>query len=174
MKSNKIRWLLPVFMLFVLAVTLVSCKSTSVIPPTKIETVDTTEKNEWLRDTTVNVAKDSSYYKAWLECINGKVVIKNEPLSNHGRKLQPPEVRIRDNILQVDCKAEAEKYLLYYKDKWFKEFKRTHVKEPVVITKPLTRWQTTQIWLGRILILLIIVAIIGWLRKATKFNLKHI
>lgn len=72
--------------LFFTFIILISCRSPK---PTqnenKIQTITITET---LHDTVFKIAKDSSSYNALLDCINGKVVLKNVIQAEPGRTLK--------------------------------------------------------------------------------------
>ena len=170
MKNFKITHLLSsLFLLFLLATTLSSCKSASVVPPATIETTNTITIKEVIRDTIFQTEKDSSYYKAYLECVNGKVVVKQatKPVVKSGKFLQPPKVSLKDNILTIDCKAEAQKLFAQWKDTYTKELQSAIKHIPYAVTTPLSWWQKTQIILGRIFLgILALFAIAVGLRFA--------
>jgi hypothetical protein len=139
MKKVLIYWFSFLFLL--LAMT--SCRSRKVIIQKEIRTDTITET---LRDTFFSVEKDSSSYRALLECQNGKVVVKAVTGTSSGRKLKNPKVVIHDNVLQVDCKAEAEKLFAFWKEKHIKSYT---IKNEPIITNELTWFQKTQIYIGR-------------------------
>lgn len=168
MKQFKIPHFLSLLFLFVLlATTLSSCKSASVVPPATTETTNTITIKEVIRDTVFQTEKDSSYYKAYLECVNGKVVLKSDtqPIVKPGKFLQPPKVSLKDNILTIDCKAEAQKLFAQWKDTYTKEHQSTIKQIPYAVEKPLSWWQKTEIILGRIFLgILALFAIVVTLR----------
>ena len=169
MKNLKLKHLLTIFYSVVLAATLISCKSTSVVPPTTTETSTTKIVTVTVHDTILETQKDSSYYKAYMECVNGKVVIaqhpKSKPETKKGKYLKPPKVDIKDNVLQVDCLAEAQKLFYQWQEQYIQENKSSVVRIPYPVIQPLTWWQTTQIWSGRIFLnLLLLIAIVTALR----------
>lgn len=163
--KNYIVKMLSVLFLFVLVGTLVGCKTANVFPPTKTETLKTVTVKEVIRDTIFKIEKDSSYFKAWLECKEGKVVIKNQTVKTKGKFLQPPKVIIKNNELTVDCEAEAHELFAKWKDVYKTENELTKTTIPILVDKQLTGWQTVQIWLGRIFLLLILVIIITVILK---------
>lgn len=168
MKNLKLKNLLSFLFLFCLLVTtLVSCKSTGVVPPTTTETTNTTTKTEVVRDTTFEIPKDSSYYRAYLECVNGKIALKEKtlPLSIKGNYLKPPKVNIKDNILTVDCEAEAQKLFAQWKDVYIKEHQQIIQKIPYPVPAQFSWWEQTQIILGRIFIALVILLGLGFAFK---------
>lgn len=119
---------------------------------------------ETLHDTLFSVEKDSSFYKALLECQNGKVVVKEVTKTKSGRKLNTPKVAIENNQLNVDCTTEAETLFASWKDTYIKNYKGV---EKTVTTNVLTWWQQTQINIGRILMFILALWI---LLKLFKFK----
>lgn len=170
MKNFKITNFLSFLFLFVLlATTLSSCKSASVVPPATTETTKTITIKEVVRDTVFKTEKDSSDYKAYLECVNGKVAVKQntQPIIKSGKFLQPPKVSLKDNILIIDCKAEAQKLFAQWKDIYIKENAQIIKKIPYPVETPLSWWQNTEIILGRIFLgLILIFTILGVLKYA--------
>lgn len=161
MKQIKIPHPLSFLLFFVLlATTLSSCKSTSVVPPATTETTKTVTIKEVVRDTIFETKKDSSYYKAWLECKDGKVILSAnngfKPIGKKGNYLKLPKVDVQDNILTVNCEAEAQKLFAQWKDTYTQENTQTIKKIPYPVEKPLTWWQKTEIILGRFFLGLII------------------
>lgn len=149
-----------IFSISLLSIT--SCSSKKVIIQKEI-TKDSII--ETLHDTVFSVEKDSSYYKALLECQNGKVIIKAITRTSFGRKLKPPKVFIQDNVLQVDCVAEAEKLFAFWKSTFIKNYKG--VTKPV-ITNELTWFQKTQIYIGRTSVALVALYLLLLLFKFKK------
>ncbi|MDN3671504.1 hypothetical protein QWY99_22135 [Flavobacterium branchiarum] len=162
MKNLKLKFCLSIFCFVVLATTLVACKSSSVVPPTTIETTTTVTTKEVVRDTTFKIPQDNSYYKAYLECVNGKVVMNKDvkPVSTPGKHLEPPKVNLQDNILTVDCKAEAIKLFAQWKDVYTKEHQQIIKKIPYPVERELSWWQLTQIYCGRLFLTLLALFII--------------
>ena len=117
---------------------------------------------ETMHDTVFSVEKDSSYYKALLECQNGKVVIKAVTGTSSGRKLKPPKVAVQDNLLEVNCQAEAEELFAFWKSTFIRNYKG--VTEPV-ITNELTWFQKTQIYIGRTAVVLVVLYLLLLLFK---------
>ncbi len=153
-----------VLLLFSLVV-LVSCGSSK--PTTSENKTQTITVKETVHDTIFKIEKDSSSYRALLECQNGKVVIKQVIQAETGRTLKSPKVRLDSNELKIDCEAKAQELLAQYKNTH-----RTDATE-LVITKTitievnkLTFLQELQIYLGRIFLLFIFY----WISKLV---LKH-
>jgi maltodextrin utilization protein YvdJ len=151
-----------IVLLFLLSLILMtSCKSKTPIIQKEI-TNDTII--ETLHDTIFSVEKDSSYYNALLECQNGKVAVKSVTNTSSGRKLNTPKISIHDNQLKVDCYSEAETLFAFWKNKFIKSYKGVEIP---VITNELTWFQTTQIYIGRFLLFVLVLLI---LLKIFKFK----
>jgi len=172
MKQFKITHFLSFLFLFVLlATTLSSCKSTSVVPPATTETTKTATIKEVIRDTIFQTQKDSSYYKAYLDCVDGKVVVKQntKPILKSGKFLKPPKVTLKDNTITIDCEAEAQKLFYQWKDVYRENMKSVLQKIPYPVEKPLSWWQKTEIILGRIFLGLILVFTVLGVLKYFKY-----
>lgn len=147
------------FFLFA-ATCLSACKTSkpTILTEKYIETV-----TETVHDTVFEIEADSSFYKALLECRNGKVVQKEVKNSSPGKNLKAPKVTIRDNVLTIDCKAELQKLLAQCKSK---QITKTTLKPtPVYIEHELTFLEKFFIILGKISLLLIAVWLTIWIIK---------
>lgn len=169
MKNLKFKNSLFCFLLVCLLVTTLSaCKSSSVVLPTAT-TENTTNKIITIvkRDTVFETKQDSSYYKAYLSCVNGKVVFdqNTKAETKAGNHVQPPKVIIKDNILTIDCHVEAQKLLAQWKETYIKEHASTIKKIPYPVPIALTYWQQTQIVLGRLLLALVALLGVGLLYR---------
>lgn len=141
---------------------MISCRSPKPAQnENKIQTITITET---LHDTVFKIAKDSSSYNALLECLNGKVVLKNVIQAEPGRTLKSPRVRLDNNKLQVDCNLKEQELYAHWKSKQVKD-----VQEKTItitqFTNYLTFWQKVQIWLGRLLLLILLFLIGRFLYK---------
>lgn len=154
--------------LVLFAMVMVSCKSTQPIPGAKTETNHSLVTKEVIHDTVFQTKPDSSYYKAWLECKDGKVVLKGKPEEKKGKHLNAPKVTIKDNYITVDCRAEAQKLFAKWKDIYVKENKETTITKPVFVERDLTWWQKFQIWCGRVFLALLLLVGISWYLKFKK------
>ncbi|SFD93905.1 hypothetical protein [Flavobacterium phragmitis] len=154
----------PVISLFILLI-VISCRSPKPVQnENKIQTITITET---LHDTVFKIAKDSSSYNALLDCINGKVVLKNVIQAEPGRTLKSPKVRLDNNTLQVDCNLKEQELYAHWKSKQVKDV----LEKNITITKfvnHLTFWQKVQIWLGRLLLILLLFLIGRFLYKTYK------
>ena len=170
MKNFKLKNLSILLFFCLLATTLVACKSAGVVPPKTIETTNTVTKTEVVRDTVFKIQKDSSYYKAYLECVNGKVVLNPQakPEIKKGKHLKPPKVNIKDNIITVNCEAEAQELFAQWKDIYMATNLQTTITNTVEVERKLTWWQSFQIWCGRIFLAIALFSVVKFLLKIYK------
>ena len=153
---------------FVLLVAAVGCKSTTAtLPPETRTEIRETTKTVTVRDTVFQTEKDSSFYKAYVDCVNGKPVLKPQS-KTPGRKLNAPDVALNGNELSVDCTAEAEKLFAEWKEihEVSTVFTEIRTPYPVVTEKPFTQFQIVQLWFGRFFLLIILVLLI---KKALQY-----
>ncbi|MGC4130072.1 MAG: hypothetical protein QM564_11090 [Bergeyella sp.] len=140
-----------------------SCKSKQ-FPEERNETI--IHKTEFVKDTVLVVEKDSSYYSAYIDCVNGKPVLvqskkqiealnnKNPnqavsaPKSISGRSVKPPTVNIENGLLTVNCEKEAEKLFFTWKQQFIKEQQINY--QPVYREKELTTFQKVKMAIGNI------------------------
>jgi hypothetical protein len=159
MKNFKLKTLSSFLFLFVVLVgMLASCKSASIPLPKTTEIVKEITTKEIIRDTIFKIEKDSSYYQAWIKCQNGKPIIQS-PKITPGKYLKSPRVIIKDSIIQIDCEAEAQQLVAKWKETYTKEKNQETITNTVLVERQLTWWQTSQIWLGRIFLSLLILII---------------
>lgn len=153
-----------VFSLFIILL-MISCRSPKPVQnENKTQTITITET---LHDTVFKIAKDSSSYNALLECLNGKVVLKNVIQAEPGRTLKSPKVRLDNNKLQVDCNLKEQELYAHWKSKQVKDVQ----EKTITITKftnHLTFWQKAQIWIGRLLLLVLLFLIGRFISKIYK------
>ena len=155
-----------IFVFLMLAVA-VSCVSKKHAEPVLVETTKTITQIE--RDTVFSVKADSSFYKAYIDCVNGRPVVRNEQ-SQPGTNLKAPKVVFKDRFLQVDCKVDSSKIALKWLEKniTIEKPKVVFVPKEVPVEKPLNWWQKTQMTLGRLMAFQIILFIIYLLIKFLK------
>ena len=141
---------------------MVSCGSRKPLQPETI--TDTLVVKQIIRDTVLNVQADSTYYNAWIECVNGKPVLREpKPPKNgeqrtksqdHKKALQKPKVVLDENgKLTVECRKELEQVKAQLTD-YYESRLREHIK-PVEIEKPFTWYHKVLMWSGRIFLFLI-------------------
>lgn len=169
--------ILSYFLFFLFgALLLTSCKSKPVPGETK-ETI--IQKFETVKDTVLVVEKDSSYYSAYIDCVNGKPVLiqsqkqisdynqKNPgqtataPKSVTGRSVKSPAVNLENGLLSVNCEKEAEKLFFKWKETYMKEWQISNT--PIYRDKPLTKFQSFKNGLGEIVFWAICAVILLYL-----------
>lgn len=160
-----IKKLNSIFFLFFSVLVPVSCKSPK--PVLSEEKTKTITIKETVHDTVFKIEKDSSSYNALLECLNGKVILKNVIQAEPGRTLKSPRVRLDNNKLAVDCELKEQELYARWKSQQIKE---TEVKaiNTTKFVNYLTFWQKVQIWLGRLLLLVLLFLIARVLYKIYK------
>lgn len=157
---------LNLLMLILVIGMLSSCKSS--IPLASTNTTKTVTVKEIVHDTFIKVEKDSSYYKALLKCIEGKVVVKEIIKEVPGKHIAPPKVTINNDQLEVDCEARARELLLEWKSKQKTEVITIEKNIPYPVERELTFFQKLFIWCGKILLLLLLILGVGWILKIKK------
>lgn len=151
--------------LFFSALVLVSCKSPK--PVLSEEKTKTITIRETVHDTVFKIEKDSSSYNALLECQNGKVILKNVTQAEPGRTLKSPKVRLDNNKLNVDCELKEQELYARWKSQQVKETEVQTINTTKFVNY-LTFWQKVQIWLGRLLLLVLLFLIARFLYKIYK------
>lgn len=149
-----------------------SCASRKTPEPVILQ--NTKEVIKTVRDTVYKVDADSSYYEAYIDCANGKPVIRETAAtiqkSKAGKSLNIPKTKLNGNTLSVDCYAKEQELKKQWEETYIKEHEQTpvYIKTPVEVVKPLSWFQKTQIWFGRIfmgiLLLFIIIGVLRWKR----------
>ena len=120
------------------------------------------------KDSTIYVS-DSASYIMYLGCYDayGKLTENNIRLMGEITTLKSnvvqPVVKVRDHFIKVDCVVDSLKVYLKWKERYTSE-----VKTVTVEVNKITWWQMTQIWMGRILMVLIASGIIYVILKLVK------
>ena len=170
MKSLKIFSVIFSFFLLV-CLLFTSCKS-KLPEETKPTYVKTIEK---VQDTVFVIEKDSSMYQAYIDCVNGKPVLRQsfedyqphrttatEPKLKEGKDLKIPKVKLSKNgLLTVNCEKEAQRLFATWKEKYTAEISET--QKPIYIDKELTTWQNIQLYTGKITLGLLGLTILAFL-----------
>ena len=160
-----------ILLIFISLGMVVSCISRK--PQEPVIITKTKETIKTVRDTTYVVEADSTFYNALIECVNGKPVLKEPKITNPKNKdsgLQPIKVTLDGNNLTVEANKIIQKLHKEWEETYTKEHEQTpiYIKVPVEVEKPLTLWQKTQIWFGRIfmgiLTILLIIGVLRWKR----------
>jgi lipoprotein len=133
-----------------------SCTRTIYVPNTTTETVV-----ETLRDTVVEISPDSSLLIALLECDSaGNVLIDRINELQAGKRLLPPQIDIKDNILTATAKVDSLSIYLTLKDRY-----RESATSQTIIVNKLTKFQRTCVWGFWVLVVLIGIYMIFKIRK---------
>ena len=173
-KSMKsLKFFSVIFSFFLLGCLLfTSCKS-KLPEETKTIYVKAIEK---VKDTVFVIEKDSSMYQAYIDCVNGKPVLKQSfedyqnqhpktataPKQKEGKDLKIPKVKLSKNgLLTVNCEKEAQRLFATWKEKYTSEI--TETQKPIYIDKELTTWQNIQLYTGKITLGLLGLTILAFL-----------
>lgn len=163
---QKLKRYLSIVVMLLAVMLFVSCgsnKQAVSLQPTVTESVTTTVE-EVKRDTTLVVEADKSQYVAELAIQGNKIVVKDANIKRSKNKaLQPPKVQLQGNKLTVDCTLEAQLLFFEWRDQYIKENKVKEIKIPVPVPLELSWWQSAQIWLGRVFLLIILAGGAGYL-----------
>lgn len=167
------RYFFFIFLMFV-SLVVVSCASKKLQEPVVVTLEKTKEVTKTVKDTIYKVEADSSYYHAFIDCVNGKPVIREttqtKQNSKAGKNLNIPTATLNGNTLTVDCYVKEQELKKQWEETYIKEHEQTpvYIPTPVEVVKPLSWWQKTQIWFGRIfigiLLLFIIIGVLRWKR----------
>ena len=141
--------------IILLASCLVACKTVKHLPTEKI-TETRTEVVEVMRDTTVYVPADQATLQALLECDSSSKILVKEMEALQGKLNAKANIRIRDNIIFLECICDSTAIYLQLKDRF--ETTTTNKAEVRVVwkEKELRWWQKALMWVGGGLLLLVI------------------
>lgn len=167
-KSKRNLFVVSVAMLSIGVSSCSSNKKVISLQPTSTEKVTRTVE-EVKRDTLWQVEADQSQYVAELAIQGNKIVVKDANIKRSKQKvLQPPAVQIHGNKLIVDCHVEAQRLFFEWKDKYIQEKTVKEVRIPVPVPLELSWWQSTQLWLGRIFLLLLAIGSGGYIFRSRR------
>ena len=162
------RKILALFTMILLAVG-ISCSSRNqpVVHTEPIVLTQTKEVREVVRDTVFKIAKDSAFYRAFIECRDGKAYLV-KPKAEGGKNIKPPQVTLdREGNLSITVETEAQKLFAKWKEKHIREtVPKVVYKDRLVYKEKTFGWYyTTLVYGGYIFYSLIgIVVVTGILR----------
>lgn len=130
-----------------------------------------TEIKEVLRDTTIFLT-DSAQVRALVKCDSQGNAYLAEITALRLGKFARPRIRLNSNVMTLDCIVDsAAVYVAWHQRYERRETDTTVSKTVQVPVNYVTKWQNAQMWMGRILMILIVFlfyyAIIHFTRKAT-------
>lgn len=161
----KLTSLLPFFLLMFAIGVLTSCRSSAPLATSTEKETAIIEKTI-VRDTLIPVAADSSSYAAVVSVDStGQVKITEVTDAKGGKALHSPKVSIRDNVLSVDCYAEAQKILAQIKDKVVEIMITKTITKHITVPAEFGWFDQLQIYCGRLLMLLALFFGLGWYLK---------
>ncbi len=134
-----------------------SCRSSQ--PLTTTQTSDSVRIIERWRDTTIYEQPDIAWLKGWLECDRMGQVLLRELEIERGRNITP-HIKIVNDTLYVECKTDSLERLLKIRDLEIKMLKEMQTEVVVEVEKELSWWETTQMKMGRLFLIVIAVLVI--------------
>ena len=134
-----------------------SCRSSQ--PLTTTQTSDSVRIIERWRDTTIYEQPDIAWLKGWLECDSVGQVLLRELEIERGRNITP-HIKIVNDTIYVECKTDSLERLLKIRDLEIKMLKEMQTEVVVEVEKELSWWETTQMKMGRLFLIVIAVLVI--------------
>lgn len=133
-----------------------SCRSSRL---TTTQTSDSVRIIERWRDTTIYEQPDIAWLKGWLECDSVGQVLLRELEIERGRNITP-QIKIVNDTIYVECKTDSLERLLKIRDLEIKMLKEMQTEVVVEVEKELSWWETTQMKMGRLFLIVIAVLVI--------------
>lgn len=133
-----------------------SCRSSRL---TTTQTSDSVRIIERWRDTTIYEQPDIAWLKGWLECDSVGQVLLRELEIERGRNITP-HIKIVNDTIYVECKTDSLERLLKIRDLEIKMLKEMQTEVIVEVEKELSWWETTQMKMGRLFLIVIAVLVI--------------
>lgn len=133
-----------------------SCRSSRL---TTTQTSDSVRIIERWRDTTIYEQPDIAWLKGWLECDSVGQVLLRELEIERGRNITP-HIKIVNDTIYVECKTDSLSRLLKIRDLEIKMLKEMQTEVVVEVEKELSWWETTQMKMGRLFLMVIAVLVI--------------
>jgi len=153
-----------------LTISLLGCRSQKPVTSEQKERIVTNrEVTETPRDTTIYLT-DSSSIQALIKCDSAGQAYLAEIQSMRLGRLVKPSLKLNNSMLTVDCKVDSAAIYLAWNERFEQVNTDTSVsKSRSVPVNYVTKWQLTQIWLGRIfmvsLVILLVLIFNVYLRK---------
>jgi|SRR5690606_14364954 len=145
---------------------LASCRTPKPVVVTEKITETITETKH---DTIFEIQADTATLKALIDCRNQKPIIKIIESTSGTGTLKKPNITLTDSLLTIDCEAKAQLLFAEWKSKSISKEVIRNV--PVYVEKELTSFQKVLLWLGKILLLLILIVAIVLIIKTYKIQL---
>lgn len=152
--------------LFSLLLLLTSCCSKVALLPPSVTTTKTETIIE--RDTVVTIQADSTFYAAYIECVNDKPVIQTGSIKTSKKRkeitrLSIPKVELKNQVLTVNCEIEAQQLFIQWKEKYIKE--QTLKIQPQYIPMPFKWYEKILLWIGMFTVLFMVGFIANYLKS---------
>ncbi|PIF44917.1 hypothetical protein CLU96_1916 [Chryseobacterium sp. 52] len=171
------QFIVHILSFLVFSLVLVSCASRK--PPEPVIIENTKTITEVVKDTIYKIEADSSFYNAYVDCVNGKpVLMTNEtqslfqekvkteklPKSKAGKYLEVPKVNLQNGVLTVNCETRAQELFKQWREKYISENTK-EILPPVYIEKPFKWYQKALMWIGALSLVLYAIGGILLIKK---------
>ena len=123
------------------------------------QTSDSVRIIERWRDTTIYEQPDIAWLKGWLECDSVGQVLLRELEIERGRNITT-HIKIVNDTIYVECKTDSIERLLKIRDLEIKMLKEMQTEVIVEVERELSWWETTQMKMGRLFLIVIAVLLI--------------
>lgn len=134
-----------------------SCRSSQ--PLTTTQTTDSVKVVERWRDSIIYEEPDKAWLKGWLECDSMGQVLLRELEIERGRNITP-HIKIVNDTIYLECKTDSLERLLKIRDLEIKMLKEMQTEVIVEVEKEPSWWETTQMKMGRLFLIVIAVLVI--------------
>lgn len=167
---KKIFWLIILSILLSSCVTQKRCNLKFPVSRDSLVVVETTIV-EKIRDTIIYLPADNSSATIHLKADSTGIIIQSIETTS-GTNLAPPNIKLKNNTIYVDCKVDSMAIYFHLKDRLTVRSKtETVTKTHIEHVNYLTSWQWFQVWLGRLLLLfLLLILIFLIIKQLPKFK----
>lgn len=133
---------------------MVSCKSPQPLLIESEKVLMETIREE-VRDTVIVIKQDQALLKALLKCDSlGQVSMMEILEYQAGNRLKPPDVKIKDNVLEATAYADSLEIYLKLKDYYKERNEAVTITEYIEVNK-LTNWQKIRIYIANAIFILL-------------------
>ena len=134
-----------------------SCRSSQ--PLNTTQTTDSVKVVERWRDSIIYEEPDKAWLKGWLECDSMGQVLLRELEIERGRNITP-HIKIVNDTIYLECKTDSLERLLKIRDLEIKMLKEMQTEVIVEVENEPSWWETTQMKMGRLFLIVIAVLVI--------------
>jgi hypothetical protein len=100
----------------------------------RTDSISSFSRKESIRDSTIKTPIDSSWYEAYIKCLDGKPVIINSKQKDGKRSSLSVEID-SDGILSVNCKADSLSQVIHIKDTEIERLTKLNKESTIPVKK---------------------------------------